>query len=115
METITVTGQDAIELIGRAKKGDRSAFDQLFSSAQDQLVNLVRSRLGPSLGRQIDPEDVLQVIIAADADDAGKIAAREAAQRFIAEGRHVKVCLPPDDAGDFNDVLMASAGSETGA
>lgn len=60
METITVTGQDAIELIGRAKKGDRSAFDQLFSNTQDQVVKFVRSRLGPSLGQRVDPEDVLQ-------------------------------------------------------
>ena len=55
-----MTGQEAIKLIGKAKKGDRSAFDQLFSSAQDRLVNFVRSRLGPSLGQRVDPEDVLQ-------------------------------------------------------
>ncbi|MBI4584905.1 MAG: sigma-70 family RNA polymerase sigma factor [Planctomycetes bacterium] len=51
---------DAIELIGKAKGGDRTAFDRLFSNAQDQLVNFIRSRMGPALRQRLDPEDVLQ-------------------------------------------------------
>ncbi len=51
------------------------------------------------------PPEVKTVIIAADADDAGEVAAQAAARRFIAEGRKVKIARPPKGM-DFNDVLL---------
>ncbi len=60
MEAIMVKLPDAIEFIGKAKGGDRTAFDRLFSNAHDQLVNFIRSRMGPALRQHLDPEDVLQ-------------------------------------------------------
>ncbi len=45
------------------------------------------------------------VTIAADADDAGEEAAQSAAQRFIAEGRKVKIARPPKGM-DFNDLAQ---------
>jgi DNA primase len=51
------------------------------------------------------PPEVNTVIIAADGDEAGEKAAKEAARRFYLEGREVKIARPP--AGmDFNDLLM---------
>ena len=47
-------------LIERALGGDRAAFDALTSVCQDRLANLVRFRIGESLRREVDPEDVLQ-------------------------------------------------------
>ncbi len=51
------------------------------------------------------PPEVELVIVAADGDEAGEIAAQAAARRFIAEGRKVKIARPPQGM-DFNDVLL---------
>jgi putative DNA primase/helicase len=56
------------------------------------------------------PPTIKSVIIAADNDDAGegRDAAQEAAQRWLQEGRRVRLALPP--AGqDYNDVLVEGA------
>ena len=51
------------------------------------------------------PPEVETVIIAADGDEPGEKAAQEAARRFIAEGRTVKIARPPKGM-DFNDMLQ---------
>jgi putative DNA primase/helicase len=58
------------------------------------------------LGKLVLPPVATHVIIAADNDEHGRgqRAAREAAERFMSEGRQVRVATPPG-AGDFNDVL----------
>jgi phage/plasmid primase-like uncharacterized protein len=50
------------------------------------------------------PSEVNSVVIAADPDDAGRDAAREAWGRWRAEGREVRIAMP-DGTGDFNDLL----------
>jgi putative DNA primase/helicase len=50
------------------------------------------------------PHCVRRVIIAADADAAGESAALRAAQRFVQEGRQVRIARP-EDGKDFNDYL----------
>jgi putative DNA primase/helicase len=56
------------------------------------------------------PASVRTVIILADHDrsGAGERAARTAAARWLAEGRRVRIAMPPD-LGDFNDVLLCRA------
>jgi phage/plasmid primase-like uncharacterized protein len=54
------------------------------------------------------PPDARRVVIAADPDDAGRKAARDAWTRWTAEGREVRVALP-NGANDFNGLLMAEA------
>jgi phage/plasmid primase-like uncharacterized protein len=49
------------------------------------------------------------VVIAADNDEAGLLAAEAAAERFRAEGRHVSVIAPDTPGHDFNDVLAGAA------
>ncbi len=51
------------------------------------------------------PSEVETVIIAADGDEAGEIAAQAAARRVIAEGRTVKIARPPKGM-DFNDLAQ---------
>jgi AAA domain/Toprim domain len=53
------------------------------------------------------PAEARHIIIAADhdANGVGQRAAEHAARRFRAEGRRVKICLPPV-MGDWNDVLL---------
>ena len=46
-----------------------------------------------------------EVVIAADGDERGEEAAQEAAQRFIAEGREVKIARSPQGM-DFNDLAQ---------
>jgi putative DNA primase/helicase len=47
------------------------------------------------------------VIICADhdANGVGECAARSAAERWLSEGRRVRIALPPKPGTDFNDVL----------
>jgi putative DNA primase/helicase len=56
------------------------------------------------------PSIVTEVIILADNDatGAGEKAARAAAQRWLAEGRKVRLAMPPNPGTDFNDVLRGS-------
>ena len=61
--------------------------------------------------KALDLPDIVQdIIIAADRDDngAGEIAAEAAAERWVSEGRRVRIALPPNDHNDFNDALRAS-------
>jgi RNA polymerase sigma-70 factor (ECF subfamily) len=51
------TGNTRLE---RARQGDRAAFDELAGACRDRLRTLVRFRLGASLRREVDPEDVVQ-------------------------------------------------------
>jgi len=53
------------------------------------------------------PPDVTEIIIAADHDEPGLAAAKKAAQRWQAEGRKVRIAVPPVEKWDFNDVLTA--------
>ena len=54
------------------------------------------------------PNDVRDVIVLADGDDAGEAAARDAALRWKREGRRVRIAHPPQGM-DFNDMLLGSA------
>ena len=64
----------------------------------------------PGMTALILPPDIRDVTLAPDGDEAGERAAREAAKRFVREGRRVHIARPPHGA-DFNDVL--SSESET--
>ncbi len=51
------------------------------------------------------PDQVREVIICADGDEAGEKAANDAAQRFLREGREVRIARAPAEM-DFNDLLL---------
>jgi putative DNA primase/helicase len=53
------------------------------------------------------PPVVREIIILADhdADGAGERAARVAAERWLSEGRQVRIAMPPDPDTDFADLL----------
>jgi hypothetical protein len=51
------------------------------------------------------PKSVIDVIVLADADEAGEAAARNCALRWKREGRRVRIARPPGGL-DFNDVLL---------
>jgi putative DNA primase/helicase len=53
------------------------------------------------------PENVQEVVIAADPDPVGIMAAHAAARRWISEGRRVSIARPPLGC-DFNDLARAS-------
>jgi hypothetical protein len=59
--------------------------------------------------RSLDlPADVRDVIVLADADDAGEAAAKDCAYRWKREGRRVRIARPPQGM-DFNDMLTMQA------
>ena len=57
------------------------------------------------------PPEAAMVLICADNDvkGVGQRAAREAAGRFLREGRRVRIAKPPISGTDFNDVLNPAA------
>ena len=56
------------------------------------------------------PASVHRITILADhdANGAGERAARAAAARWLAEGRNVRIALPPEPGTDFADLLLGS-------
>jgi putative DNA primase/helicase len=54
------------------------------------------------------PVDVRDVIVLADGEEAGQLAARYAALRWRREGRRVRIAHPPQGL-DFNDMLLGKA------
>ena len=63
------------------------------------------------LVRLVLPPILRTIVILADHDvnGAGERAARAAAARWLAEGRRVRIVLPPEPGMDFNDVLARGA------
>jgi phage/plasmid primase-like uncharacterized protein len=57
------------------------------------------------------PPEVRAVVIAADADEAGRSAAEAAAERCRAEGRRVRIARPDRPGQDFNDILRGLGGA----
>jgi len=56
------------------------------------------------------PDDERDIVILADADRAGEAAAKDAAHRWVLEGRRVRIARPPPGQ-DFNDMLVAPSPS----
>jgi putative DNA primase/helicase len=54
------------------------------------------------------PNDMRDVIVLADGDEAGEVAARDCTLRWQREGRRVRIARPPQGM-DFNDILMGRA------
>ena len=70
----------------------------------DSLARRVHAEL-----RSLDlPDDVRNVIVLADGEDAGEAAARDCAWRWKREGRRVRIARPPRGM-DFNDLLLGHA------
>ena len=63
------------------------------------------------IAQLILPPEARRVLIAADndANGVGAVAAHDAAQRWLGEGRRVKIVVPPEVGCDFNDVLAGRA------
>lgn len=59
------------------------------------------------------PPEATDVVICADHDTnrTGEGAAHNAAQRWLTEGRRVRIAIPPAQDTDFNDVLRNGAAS----
>jgi putative DNA primase/helicase len=68
------------------------------------------------IGNLILPREVAMVLIGADNDvsGTGQRAASEAAERFLREGRRVRIAMPPTPGADFNDILTSSATAAMG-
>jgi len=96
-----------------AKAGDVLALTEGIEDALSflQATNIPTwAALGTSnLSRVELPEVVREVIIAADGDEPGERAANAAAQRFVGQGRRVRIARPPAGYIDFNDALQGIA------
>jgi len=54
------------------------------------------------------PPDAAEIIIAADHDPPGIAAAEDAARRWTAEGRRVRIAIPDRPGADWNDTLRSA-------
>jgi DNA primase len=62
--------------------------------------------LGATLMERLDlPELHRDLLICADRDQAGVLAAHAAGERWATQGRHVRVVQPPDNYKDWNDLI----------
>ena len=57
------------------------------------------------------PSEATHVVICADHDASGtgQRAAHDAAARWLADGRRVRIAIPPEPGTDFNDILTGGA------
>ena len=62
------------------------------------------------LPAMIFPEVVRSVVIGADNDDAGRVAATAAAEAYVARGLSVRISPPPAPHKDWNAFVMATRG-----
>jgi putative DNA primase/helicase len=62
------------------------------------------------------PPEASHVIICSDNDasEVGQGAAWDAAQRWLAQGRRVKISTPPQTGQDFNDLLQREVAEDSG-
>ena len=61
------------------------------------------------------PPEATHILICADHDASGvgQRAAHDAAERWLAEGRRVRIAMPPEAGTDMADVLLGRAPAET--
>ncbi len=52
----------SLDLVTRIRGGDQAAFDELYRRYHDQLLFVVRVRLGPGLRRWLQSEDIFQSV-----------------------------------------------------
>lgn len=99
--------QGAVRL---AKAGPKLAvgegIETCLSVLQETDLPVWAAGSAPNIKALILPSCVKEIILLPDGDEPGEIAAKEAARRFISEGRAVKIARPPQGM-DFNDVLLA--------
>jgi hypothetical protein len=78
-------------------------------AAQQATGHAAWSALSTSGLRSLDlPEEMRDVIVLADGDDAGEAAAQDCARRWKRDGRRVRIARPPRGM-DFNDLLARRA------
>jgi putative DNA primase/helicase len=70
----------------------------------------------PGIEKLVLPFDATRVVIAADNDTNGRgqRAAHDAAARWLAEGRRVRIAMPPEPGVDFNDLLLGRTSAKIG-
>jgi hypothetical protein len=101
-------GKGAVRLAPAASKlivaeGIETALSAMFASG----IGAWSAVSAGGVAQIVLPPEVRRVILAADNDRSGINAAEDAAKRFGAEGRIVKIVRPPAGFNDFNDLLRA--------
>jgi putative DNA primase/helicase len=78
-------------------------------AAMREIGHAAWAALSTSGLRSLDlPDGMRDVIVLADGDDPGEVAARDCAWRWKREGRRVRIARPPQGM-DFNDMLVGRA------
>jgi putative DNA primase/helicase len=106
--TVGRLGTGAVRLAAAGEVlGLAEGIETALSATQLSGVPCWASLGGHRLAKVTLPDGVREVHIFADADEAGRLAAEQAAERFIRQRRRVVIRRPPDDCKDFNDAVRA--------
>jgi RNA polymerase sigma-70 factor, ECF subfamily len=62
MRGFVLDTKQILQLLERARGGDRNAFEALVSPLRDELLQRIRLKMGASLREKLEPEDVLQEV-----------------------------------------------------
>lgn len=62
-DPLAVGEEPTLELVARARAGERGAWDELYRRVHDPLLFAVRARLGARLRGALESEDVLQSVV----------------------------------------------------
>jgi len=62
MRGLVAGPEQVLQLLERARDGDREAFEALVSPLRAKLLERIRLRIGAALRERLDPEDVLQEV-----------------------------------------------------
>ena len=72
MQGIMADQDITFQLVGRAQRGDRSAFEELLTRSRERVRTIIEVRMGRSLRQKVDPEDLLQETTARALESIGK-------------------------------------------
>ena len=102
--------------LGTAQPGQWLVIETALSVTQACSLTAWAALSAGGIRKLLLPREATHVVICADHDTSGvgERAARDTAERFLREGRHIHIAMPPEPETDFNDILcgMVSAVTE---
>ncbi len=72
MQGIMADQDITFQLVGRAQRGDRGAFEELLTRSRERVRTIIEVRMGRSLRQKVDPEDLLQETTTRALESIGK-------------------------------------------
>ncbi len=69
--------QPRSDLVDRARRGDRAAFEELSESHRERLAGFIRSRIRPQFRPRLEMDDLVQEVFVRAVESVGRLRARD--------------------------------------